>query len=152
FGSLVRERAEELGRVLMQRTEQQFVLLSDVESDRVRMTCSCAAVPGARRALRLDSRQPFSRGVAMRRIGLAVALTVRLRAMLRGHIKARLAKKRAEGLSKNSVRIIRATLSVMLSHAVDDGLLMVNPALGINRKGRKSPDTISQADRKKHVR
>jgi integrase len=77
---------------------------------------------------------------------------IRLRAMLRGHIKALLAKKRAEGLSKNSVRIIRATLSVMLSDAVDDGLLMVNPALGINRKGRKSPDTISQADRKKHVR
>jgi hypothetical protein len=28
----------------MQHTEQQFVLLSDVESDHVRMTCSCAAV------------------------------------------------------------------------------------------------------------
>jgi hypothetical protein len=28
----------------MQHTEQQFVLLSDVESDRVRMACSCAAV------------------------------------------------------------------------------------------------------------
>ena len=29
---------------------------------------------------------------------------------------------------------------------------MVNPALGINRKGRKSPDSISQADRKKNVK
>jgi hypothetical protein len=28
----------------MQHTEQQFVLLSDVESDRVRMTCSCGTV------------------------------------------------------------------------------------------------------------
>ena len=28
----------------MQHTEQQFVLLSDVEGDRVWMTCSCAAV------------------------------------------------------------------------------------------------------------
>ncbi len=78
--------------------------------------------------------------------------TVMLRALLRGHCKALLAKKRAAGLSKNSVRIIRATLSVMLSDAVDDGILMVNPALGINRKGRKSPDSISQADRKKNVR
>lgn len=77
---------------------------------------------------------------------------VMLRGLLRGHIKALLAKKRAEGLSKNSVRIIRATLSVMLSDAVDDGLLMVSPVLGINRKGRKSPDSISQADRKKNVR
>lgn len=63
-----------------------------------------------------------------------------------------LAKKRTEGLSKNSVRIIRATLSVMLSDAVDDGILMVNPVLGINRKGRKSPDSISQADRKKSIK
>ena len=28
----------------MQHTEQQFVLLSDVEGDRVRMTCSCSTV------------------------------------------------------------------------------------------------------------
>ena len=46
-GSLVRERAEELGGVLMQHTEQQFVLfsaiLSDVEGDRVWMTCTCGA-------------------------------------------------------------------------------------------------------------
>jgi len=39
----------------------------------------------------------------------------------------------------------------MLSVAVDDGILMVNPALGINRKGRKSPDSISQADRKRNI-
>jgi integrase len=76
----------------------------------------------------------------------------RVRALHRGHIKALLAKKRADGLSKNSVRLIRATLSVMLGDAVDDGVLMVNPALGINRKGRKSPDSISQADRKKNVK
>lgn len=35
---------------------------------------------------------------------------------------------------------------------MDDGILMVNPALGINRKGRKSPDSISQADRKKNIK
>jgi integrase len=75
-----------------------------------------------------------------------------LRALLRGHCKALLAKKRAEGLSKNSVRLIRATLSVMLSDAVDDAILMVNPVLGINRKGRRSPDSISHADRKKNIK
>jgi integrase len=77
---------------------------------------------------------------------------VMLRALLRGHCKTLLAKKRAGGLSKNSVRLIRATLSVMLSDAVDDGILMVNPALGINRKGRKSPDSMSKKDWRKSVK
>jgi len=77
---------------------------------------------------------------------------VMLRWLLRGHCKALLANKRAEGLGKNSVRIIRAVLSVMLSDAVDDGILFVNPALGINRKGRKNPDSISQVDRKRNVK
>jgi hypothetical protein len=37
----------------MQHTEQQFVLLSDVESDHVRMTCSCGAAPLWQRLLEL---------------------------------------------------------------------------------------------------
>jgi len=47
---------------------------------------------------------------------------------------------------------IRATLSVMLSDAVDDGILMLNPVLGINRKGRKSPDSMSRKDWKRNVK
>src|SRR5262245_7570439 len=66
----------------------------------------------------------------------------KVRAIHRGHIKALLAQKRAEGLSRNSVRLIRATLSVMLGDAVDEGILQINPASGIGRRGRKSPDTI----------
>src|SRR5215813_238695 len=77
---------------------------------------------------------------------------VKLRALHRGHVKALLAKKRAEGLSKNSVRLIRSTLSVMLSDAVDDAVLQVNPALGTGRRGRKRPDTIGETERQKKIR
>jgi integrase len=77
---------------------------------------------------------------------------IMVRAIHRGHIKALLARKRAEGLSKNTVRLIRATLSVMLGDAVDDGIIQLNPALGIGRRGRKRPDTITFADRQKRVR
>jgi integrase len=75
-----------------------------------------------------------------------------LRVLHRGHIKALLARKRAQGLSKNSVRLIRATLSVMLSDAMDDMIIAANAALGINRKGRKTPDSMSLADRKKNIK
>jgi integrase len=50
------------------------------------------------------------------------------------------------------MRLIRATLSVMLGDAVDDGIIQTNPASGIGRRGRRSPDSISPADRQKRIR
>ena len=52
----------------------------------------------------------------------------RLRALHRQHIKAFLLDKRREGYAKNSVRLMKAPLSVLLSDAVDDGIIAVNPA------------------------
>jgi integrase len=69
----------------------------------------------------------------------------------RSDVKALLATKR-ETLSKNTVRLIRATLSVMLADAMEDGLLKTNPAQGLSRRGRKGPDTITQAERQKAIR
>jgi integrase len=66
-------------------------------------------------------------------------------------VKALLAAKRAAGLGKNSVRIIRAVLSVMLD-AVEDGVLAVNPAAGIGRGRRKRAGAISQAERRQQIR
>jgi integrase len=77
---------------------------------------------------------------------------LKLRMLHRRHIKDFLASKRAGGLSKNSVRLIRATLSVLLSDAVDDGILFANPAQGITRRGRRGPDTITQAERQRKIR
>lgn len=77
----------------------------------------------------------------------------RLRDLHRGHIKALLAQKRTDGLSKNSVRLIRAALSVLLGDAVEDGLLAANPVLLLERRSRrKRPDAITQAERRKHIR
>ena len=77
---------------------------------------------------------------------------MKLRDLHRGHIKALLAKKRQDGLSKNSVRLVRAVLSVMLGDAVDDGVLQVNPAVGTGRRGRKRPDTITSTERQHAIR
>jgi hypothetical protein len=43
----------------------------------------------------------------------------------RHHIKAFLLDKRREGYAKNSVRLMKAPLSVLLSDAVDDGIIAV---------------------------
>lgn len=59
--------------------------------------------------------------------------TLRVRDLAKGRIKALLAEKLAGGLSKNSVRIIHATLRTLLRAAVDDGVLVANPA---DRLGR----------------
>jgi integrase len=75
-----------------------------------------------------------------------------LRELTRGMIRALLAQKRAAGLAKNSVRMIRATLSVMLSDAVDDGIILANPALNLGRRGRSRADKLSAADRTRNIR
>ena len=61
---------------------------------------------------------------------------VRVRELHRGTIKAFLIDKRAGGLGKNSVRLIRAALSAMLSSAVDDAIIAANPALRLGLKLR----------------
>ena len=77
---------------------------------------------------------------------------MRLRDISRGMIKIFLAQKRAAGLSKNTVRIIRTTLSVVLSDAVDDGIILANPALSLGRRGRGRADKLSVADRMRSIR
>ena len=77
---------------------------------------------------------------------------VRLRELSRAMIKRLLLKKREAGLGKNSVRLIRATLSVMLSDAVDDAILLANPALNLGRRQRGRPDKLSVADRVRNIR
>src|SRR5262245_46271563 len=77
---------------------------------------------------------------------------VRLRELSRGMIKTFLARKRQAGLSKNSVRLIRASLSVMLSDAADDGILLANPALNLGRRGRSRPDKLTASDRMRNIR
>ena len=56
----------------------------------------------------------------------------------RGTIKTLLGQLRADGYSKDTVRLARATHSVMLGDAVEDNLLTVNPVMQLTRRGRPS--------------
>jgi hypothetical protein len=57
-----------------------------------------------------------------------------LPAITRGHVMALLSSKRADGLGKNSVRLIRAAISALFSDAVDHELIPLNPALRPRRR------------------
>jgi len=77
---------------------------------------------------------------------------LRVRELHRGTIKAFLLEKRGAGLSKNSVRLIRAALSAMLSSAVDDAIIAANPALRLGLKLRGQPDRLTPAERQQTIR
>jgi integrase len=102
---------------------------------------------------------------------------VRLRDLHRRHVKTLLGAKRAErlprkhthqvvaaessvpvpvplkvGYSKNTVRLIKAALSTVLSDAVDDGYLETNPAFGAGRKRGKRAESLTQAERLQKIR
>jgi integrase len=46
----------------------------------------------------------------------------------RSHVKRLLVEKHEKGLSKDTIRLIRATISAMYAAAIDDGVAVVNPA------------------------
>ena len=58
----------------------------------------------------------------------------RVQQLSKGGIKGMLADKLALGLSRNTVRIIHATLRAMLRAAVDDGVMLINPAEKLGRQ------------------
>jgi integrase len=77
---------------------------------------------------------------------------LKLRLIHRAHIKAFLAEKRRQGHSKNSVRLMKAPLSALLSEAVDDGLIPVNPALQLGRRLGGRANKLTQSERVQRIR
>ncbi len=88
---------------------------------------------------------------------------LRVRDVRRRHVKALLGFLRtttytrgkadtaeARPYSPDTVRLVRAALSALLSHAVDDEILEVNPCLG-GRPGRRA-GKLTKAQRAEHVR
>jgi integrase len=76
-----------------------------------------------------------------------------LPSITRGQVKSLLAKKREAGLSKDTVRLIRAAISALFSDAVDSELVPWNPAAKIGRaRGRKSPDSVSTSERRQNIK
>ena len=77
---------------------------------------------------------------------------LKVKAINRGVVRDLIATKRAEGFAKNTVRLTRAALSVVLSSAVDDGLLEDNPALGSTRRRRSRADRQTERERVERIR
>ena len=77
---------------------------------------------------------------------------LKLRLIHRAPIKAFLAEKRGQGHSKNSVRLMKAPLSALLSEAVDDGIIPVNPALQLGRRLGNRADKLTQSERVQRIR
>lgn len=76
----------------------------------------------------------------------------KLRALHHGHLKALLVQKAKDGLSKNTLRLIRAGVSVLLWGAVEDGILTTNVAMQYGRRRTKRVDSLSKSDRQKNIR
>ena len=78
---------------------------------------------------------------------------LKVRDVHRQHVKTFVLAKAQAGLAKNTVRLIRAALSAMLSAAVDDGIIRANPALQLGRRrGRKRVDAVTTAERQRGIR
>jgi integrase len=76
-----------------------------------------------------------------------------LTSITRGHVKDLLAKKRAGGLAKDSVRLIRATISAIYAEAQDAELVAANPAARTGRaRGRKAPDSVTATERRQKIK
>jgi hypothetical protein len=76
---------------------------------------------------------------------------LRLRGLRRRHVKQLLNDKRAAGYAPNGVRLIKAALSSLLTDAVDDELIEINPALQVGRKKRRA-GTVTAAERIQKIR
>ena len=75
-----------------------------------------------------------------------------LATITRGNVIQLLSDKRAAGLGKNTVRLLRATLSALLANAVDKELVAVNVALKVGSNRRKASDTISAGERREKIK
>jgi integrase len=71
---------------------------------------------------------------------------VKVRQLHRGQIKALLAKKLTDGLSRGTVRILHATIRAMLNAALEDGVIAANPADKLGRHLKLVPATATRQE------
>jgi len=67
-------------------------------------------------------------------------------------LKPLLQGKRAAHYAKNTVRLIRAALSTVLSDAVEDEIIDVNPAKSLSRKNRKQAGALTKPEQQEAIR
>jgi integrase len=85
----------------------------------------------------------------LRRYLLPAFEKTQVRQLARGLVKAFLVAKLADGYARNTVRIMHATLRVMLNAAIEDGLILANPADRLGRTLRLAP---SKATRQEQIK
>jgi integrase len=69
----------------------------------------------------------------------ATLKTLRVRQLTRAHVRELLTAKLGAGLARNTVRIIHATLRAMLNAALEDGVILRNPADRLGKAPRLVP-------------
>jgi integrase len=74
---------------------------------------------------------------------------VKVRHLQRGHIKEWLAAARARGYARDSVRLMHGTLRAMLNAAIDDGVIVANPA---DKLGRQLKLALAAAHRQEEIK
>jgi integrase len=77
---------------------------------------------------------------------------LRVRQLRARHVRALLKAKRAEGYAKNTVRLMRAALSTVLTDAVEEDLIDVNPCLQLGRGKKRHAGTVAPGDLQQHIR
>ena len=87
--------------------------------------------------------------LSLRRHILPAFGAIRVRQLVRGQVKEFLSGKLASELSRNTVRIIHAALRAMLNAAIDDGVILANPA---DRMGRQFRLTTTAKDREQEIK
>ena len=76
---------------------------------------------------------------------------IRVRDLHRGHVKAFITEQKRRGYLKNTIRLQKATLSSLLTDAMDDGIVTANAAQGLSRK-RNRQNRITQAEQQEKIR
>ncbi len=71
----------------------------------------------------------------------------KVREIKRRHVKALLDEKQRAGHAPNSIRLVRAALSTILTDAQDAEIVMANVCIGLGRKHGMQPGTLTKADR-----
>ena len=78
--------------------------------------------------------------------------TMKLSQIKRRHLKALINAKRKEGYAKDTVRLIRAAISTVLTEAVDDELISANPALRLMAKSGGKEERKRKSEMPEKVR
>jgi integrase len=78
------------------------------------------------------------------------ALSLKVREIHRAHVKSLIARWVTAGFAKNTLRLIRAVLSSLLTEAVEDGIIIGNPALALFRK-KKAAHQLSLAEQQAKI-